>query len=109
VPTCYRHLIALELQHDLQRRRYLGYVLPAFGGALEQPGQVVPGELGAILSRQMLLYQRAYVGERLECQQVGDDERPRQWARPIGTGHSTISRDTKGLTERYALTAESRV
>jgi hypothetical protein len=30
---------ALELQHTLQRSRYLGYILPAFSGTLAQFGQ----------------------------------------------------------------------
>jgi hypothetical protein len=30
---------ALELQHNLQRSRYLGYILPAFSGTLAQFGQ----------------------------------------------------------------------
>jgi hypothetical protein len=65
--------------------------LLAFGGALEQPGQMAPRELRAVFGRQMLFDQRAHVCERLKRQQIGDGQRPR----PIGSGQGLILRNTK--------------
>ena len=55
---------ALELELDLQCDRHLGHVLPAFSGALEQPGQLAPGKLEAVLGGQMLFDERLDVGEK---------------------------------------------
>ena len=77
----------LELQHDPQRSRDLGHVLLAFSGALKQSGELAPDKLRAVLSRQMLFDQRPHVGERLQRQYIGDGQRPRQGARPVGSGH----------------------
>jgi hypothetical protein len=69
-----------------------------------------PGQLAAILFGQMLLDQIAHVGEGRKMHDGGDGQRARQWARPVGTGHGTILyNSTKGLSERYAFTAGSRV
>jgi hypothetical protein len=46
-------LDAFELQHDPQRGRNLGHVLPAFGNAPQQAGELPPGELRAVLGRQV--------------------------------------------------------
>ena len=55
---------ALELQHDLQSGRDLGRILLCLHGARKQRGELTPGELCALLSRQMLLDQHPHVGER---------------------------------------------
>jgi hypothetical protein len=61
---------ALELEHDPQRGRDFGNVLLAFCRTPEQPGELPPGELGAVLRGQMLLDQHPHVGERLQRQHI---------------------------------------
>jgi hypothetical protein len=91
-------LDALELQHDPECGRDLSHVLlKAFSGAFEQAGKLAPGELRSVFLRQVFLDKLVHVGERLQRQHVGDDNGPRQRARPIGAGQGLVPRDTKGL------------
>ena len=67
--------------------RDLGQVLLAFSGALKQSCELAPGKLRAVLSRQTLFDQRPHIGERLQRQYIGNGQRPRQGARPVGSRH----------------------
>jgi hypothetical protein len=77
---------ALELQHDPQRRRHLGHVLLALSGAFEQVGKLAPGEFRAVFLGQVFLDQHPDVAERRKLDNVGNDDRARQGARPIRGG-----------------------
>jgi hypothetical protein len=90
----------LEQQHDPERRRHFRHVLLAFNSTLEQPGKLAPAEFRAVFPRQVFLDQDPDVGERLELDDVGDDDWARQWPRPVRGGQLRSSR------KRYLATAD---
>jgi pimeloyl-ACP methyl ester carboxylesterase len=65
-----------------------------------QSGELPPCEFRLVLRWQMLLDQDSNVGQRFQCQQIRDGQGSRQGLRPIGTGHSLVLRDTRGLQLR---------